>query len=282
MLPHAFGGVLARTRKQQGFPSAHAFYTGRDGRRTLGLTFRNYLNLESGKSLPKPERFLAIVSALGLADHAANARALAEAYLASLGLERVTRLLAGGKSRPRSEDWRLAELAARKALEQTTVQLTAEQWKLRADDYDANTCHLLLLNTAGWQPVPAIARRTGIALTPVKRALRKLAAAGLAEISGEKARSALLGKSVAAPPRTPAMVGVIAALRKHQERWSERGKLLRNAITVVRLSREDLDHLQRHMDQFMDLALLYSSAEPAPDSDIFVLRGQIHRIFEGA
>src|SRR5437868_2759775 len=186
MANHPFGEALARLRKEQGFESAHAFYRARAGRRTLGLSFANYLLIEKGRSLPKAFRVKNLIAALGLKSEDRRAGGLVRAYLVSLlGSEELLGILDQGGARAGSPaSWRLAEEAARQALSQRTVQLSEDQWKTLAAERPAHDCHMLLVNTPGWRPISEVQRSAGLSAPEAARTLRLMAAAGLVELSG--------------------------------------------------------------------------------------------------
>ncbi|OGS05614.1 MAG: hypothetical protein A3G41_06410 [Elusimicrobia bacterium RIFCSPLOWO2_12_FULL_59_9] len=276
-----FGGVLARIRRERGFPSAHAFYRSRDGRRSLGLSFRNYLNLEQGKSLPKAGRLEAILAALGLPENAPQARELARAYFNALGMDALLRLAeAPQPAAPDLPAWKLGELAAHLAVRRRTVQLSVEQWKLLARDFEANTCHIVLGNTAGWLSSGELAKTAGLSPGSVRRALKALDAAGLAELSGGRARSPLAHQYWEAPPFLPRLVGINASLRRHVERWIEAGK---PAVVIppvtARLTQTNVEGYARHLSEAVNLAAVYGDEEPTGDSAVYLVRGQVFKIF---
>lgn len=274
---HSFGAVLARVRRDRGFPNPHAFYKNRDGRRNLQLTFRSYLDIEQGKSLPKPERLKAILHALDLTGHALEAQELVESYFESLGLNPLMPFLSAKEASSKAPE--LGELAARQAVAGKSMHLTTEQWKLRADDFDANACLLYLITTPGGCEVAELAETTGIGSAAAKRAVKALASVGLAKAAGSRVRTPLDDKLVKAPPRSPAMVGVMAALEKHRARMIEKGRLVQNSAITLRLTEAHLKHFQRHLDELIDMAYLYESQEKKSDIPVYMIWGRIFQLF---
>lgn len=272
-----FGSVLARIREERGFATPHAFYKRRDGRRNLKLTFRSYLDLEQGVSLPRRERLEAIVLALGLGEHSREARELVEAYFESLGLKPLMRFLQGAPPAAQPE-MALGQMAARHAVSEKSVHLTVAQWKLRADDFEAHACHMYLVNTPGGAAIHELPGPTGLSKPAVERAVKALAAAGMAKISGGRVRSAFEKTLVKAPPKLPALVGLLAALDRHRERLTQHGKPVHQAAITLRLAEPSVAHFKRYFDEFADTAALYSTWD-LPNSAIYTLRAQIFRVF---
>jgi hypothetical protein len=278
---HPFGAVLARIRREQGFPTAHAFYRARDGRRALKITFRNYLNLENGRSLPKSGRLEAILTALGLREHAAQARELVRAYFTSLGLEPLLRFASlSAPGAAAASGSRLGALAVKQATKGRTIQLAVEQWKLLSDDYEAHRLHTLLGNTSGWLTMADISRSSGLKTLEVRRALKALARAGLARVSGEKAQSALAGLYWEAPPLLPELVGVNSALRRHVEKWTARAAqpIIIPPVTA-RLKTSHVQEYARHLEEAVNLAAAFGDDEPSAESAVYMGRAQLFRVF---
>src|SRR5438094_650062 len=78
-----FASAVRGLRERAGFPSARSFYKSRGGPRGLGCTYRAYLNVEAGRSLPQPKLAMSIARGLGLASDGAPARDYCLAYLRS-------------------------------------------------------------------------------------------------------------------------------------------------------------------------------------------------------
>lgn len=275
-----FADALSRIRQRQGFPTAHSFYKLRAGRRSLRMTFRNYLNLEQGKSLPKPERFEALAAALGLEEHSAAARELAEAYLSALGLVRLTVFL--GKKEDifsTHEDAHLMELAARQALQSRLAHLSTAQWGILARDYEAYVCDDLLQNTSGGLELASLARQAGLSPAAAKRAVSALVAAGLAEVAGRRVRSSFEGRIVEDLPTLPATMRTKAGMLKNQARQAQEGKLVGNSVFKVRLGGAGLQQVQRRVDQLSTVAGLYEESAGGADSGVYMVRTQVFRLF---
>src|SRR5579859_3340438 len=152
----AFGSALARIRRESGFDSAHAFYKVRDGRRNFQMTFRNYLNVEQGKSLPKPERVEALLTALRVEEHSPAARELADAYFVSLGLGALLKFTRPPRAAAASsgDGANVLERAGQQVMRHLTSNLTMEQWKAAVSDYAVYVCDDLLQTTSGGLTLP--------------------------------------------------------------------------------------------------------------------------------
>lgn len=275
----SFGETLVSLRSSQGFPTAYSFYKSREGRRTLGLTFRSYLNLEQGKTLPKAAALLSILSALGLGDHSPEARGLVEAYFTGLGLSRLAQFLRAPDAPP---DPTGLEYVARQELERRRAQLSLEQWRVRAGNFDAHACHLYLVNTPGGASLNALARRAGLTPAQAERAVRKLAGAGLATLSRGHARSTLEGTALLELPTMPSTAGMIASLRRHRERLISNARPMKTTTIVARLSAANVARVKAHLDRMRDFVALCEARETEAGSTVCEVQGKILDLFPDA
>lgn len=275
-----FAETLKGLRENAGFATPFAFYRGRDGRRTLGLSFPNYLKLERGGSLPQPRRLEPLLSALGLEAGSPQARELVRAYLqALLGSERLLEIAAGASAPdPAPPGWILAESAARQAIGQRKVALTLEQYRALARDGLAYACHVILANTRDWIESRELARLVGRPARAVAGALAVLERAGLAERSGAKARSPLAGRFVAPPAATPALAAVYASLRGHRSSWKK--KTRGSHYLILRATEAAMERYAPHLADVVSMSAIYGDVKPSEDSGMYLVEARVSKLFE--
>ena len=278
----AFGSVLAKIRKDQGFPSAHQFFKGVGGSRSLGMAFMSYWDIERGKKLPKSWRLKAIMASLGVGLHSAEAQALVRAYFKALsGSDELLGVLsvpiASEADLPSRE---LAEAATQKALAQLGVNLTMDQWALRVRDMVTHVCQSYLANTAGWVTVKELAEATKFAPAAIKKALKALKDGGLADFSKDKARTLFEGKVIQLLPLTPATAPIRMALRKNWDGWLENSKRVASKRRTIRLNKENLGQYRQHLDNAINLAEIYANpSENRKESAIYLVDTSIFQVF---
>lgn len=275
-----FGNTLSRIRHELGFPTAHAFYRHVRGRRTLGLAYVNYLRLEKGRNLPRPDRLRRILAALNLDRGSGPAQELVKAYLASLlGSEDLLEFVTTGGAAADPLEWRPAEDAARLAEARRVVRLTVDQYRLLTERPDCWRCHILLSNTAGWLEVADVARQVGLEVKATAAAVKRLADAGLLESSRGRARSPFSRKILAIPAALPLEErrrGV--ALR---DSWLTRNEEpVRISALALRMTRAQYDRYQRHLLDIIRLAGIYGDSMKTEDSDVYLVEGRVYRIFD--
>ncbi len=277
----AFGGVLSKIRKDQGFSSAHQFFKSIGGSKSLGLSFMSYWDMERGKKLPKSWRLKAIMAALGVAQSSPRAQELVRAYFRALsGSDELLQTLsapgAAGAGLPGRD---LAEEATNKALAQLTVNLTLEQWRLRTRDIVTHICQNFLADTAGWITVGEISEVTKFKPEEIRKALKALAAGGLVDLSGDKARGKLTGKKIRVLPMTPATGAIRAALLRNWNAWLADSKRISMKRLTFRMSKAKLEVFRQQLEKAINLAAVYDNpSENRQDSAIYLADASIFQI----
>ncbi|HAH32785.1 MAG TPA: hypothetical protein DCL44_10775 [Elusimicrobia bacterium] len=276
-----FGSVLSGIRKEQGYSSAHQFFKSVGGSKNLGLAFVSYWDMERGKKLPKSWRLKAIIAALGIDKHSPKAKELVRAYFRALsGSDELIQILSApasaGVDLPSRE---LAEAATHQAIARRSVNLTLEQWKLRARDTVTHICQIFLVNTTGWVPVRELAEATGFKPEEIRKALKALASGGLIEFSVDKARSLFADKVIKALPKTPETAQIRVAMRKNWNTWLADSKLAGTKTLTLRMTKANFDIYFQHLEKAVDLACIYEEPEAnKQESEIYYIRADIFSV----
>lgn len=276
-----FGNALAKIRRERGFPSAHQFFKGVGGSRSLGLSFVSYWDIERGKKLPRSWRLKAIIAALGIRPYSREAQELVRAYFKVLsGSDELVNILSAQGSAVPAPAGDLAETAAHRAITQLSVNLTMEQWRARSRDLLTNLCQSCLTETEGWVSVKELAEGTGFKPEAVRSSLKALAVCGLADFEKDKARGKLTGKVVQMLPFTPATAPIRVAIRGYWDKWLESSPCVSLKRQVVRLSKRSLGQYQPHLEKAVDLAAIYGNpGEGRHDSALYFVDAGIYKIF---
>ena len=276
-----FGKVLSRIRKEQGYSGAYNFFKGVGGSKSLGFSFVSYWDIERGKKLPRSWRLKAIIAALGLEQPSPKARELVRAYFKALsGSDELVQTLSAPA--PASSDLpsrELAEAAVHQAMAQRKAHLTVEQWQLCARDLMTYIIQYFLFNTSGRVTVTELAGATGFKPEAVRKAVKALSAAGLADFSGDKVQGLFAKKLVELLPATPATASIKAALRAHAIKWHEGSKRVDGRRIIVRMSKANLAIYREHLLKAINLASIYSnSEEDLKDSCIYSMDAGIYQM----
>lgn len=272
---------MAKIRKELGFPSAYKFFKSVGGSKTLGLAFVSYWDIERGKKLPKSWRLKTIIAALGIDMYSQPARELIGAYFQALsGSEELLKVLTAAPAQSADLTSReLAESAVQKAVSQRSVQLTPEQWRLRNRDMATLICSNYIINTCGWVTIQELAAVSGFAPAEVKKALRALAAGGLAEFSGDKVRTRLTGQVVQFLPRTEENKDIHESSVRLWNDWIKSCDCVAAKRMTMRMSKADMGICRQHLARAVDVSTLYEN--PAADkkgSAVYFVEAAIYRV----
>lgn len=277
--PYPFAAVLARVRREQGFANAHSFYKARDGRRTFGMSFANYMALERGLSLPKAWRLEAILKALDITEAAPQWKELVRSYLTCLlGSDS---LLKGLEPAPVISAALTSDEVGRQALSQRAAQLELGQWRVLAADPTAYYCHVYLVNTPGWSGADEIAEALAVPATKVKNALKALSKAKIVELTGGRARSPFVYKYLQTLPLLPATTLLKSSILRSREAFATgRGILAQRRNVTTRMTNAGLDRYFQKLAETVTLSGVFGDAEKSEDSDVYFVDARIFKIFD--
>ena len=274
-----FGDALIRARRAQGHTSAHAFFTGCGGPRALGITFAAYLAYEHGDSVPRGRALKPLLQALKLLKGAPLRAELLRAYLDSIfeDPELASELSAQPAKGP-EPGGRPAEEASR-MIKRNSLNLELSQWQAMAKDFDAYLCDYFLQCTEGFVALAEIAQSTGLSAAEAKAACRRLAALGLIELSGDRARCPHTDKLVNIPPLSPATASMYADLRKNRDRMIRAGQRVHDTAIVGRIPADALDRYAQYMMEAIDTSAVYCDSGDK-NAGIFAIEARITRVLE--
>jgi hypothetical protein len=284
-MPHAehFSVALAAARKDQGFPSAYAFYRARGGKKVVGMTFPNYVRLEQGKGLPKGPRLLRLIELLGLPLSAPQAKGLIWAYMRDLlGADApVEALQAAGPTDAAPGSWMMAENATRQAIGSRQAQLSLDQYKVLARDAVVYGCHVLLCNHAAGRSKKQLAQALGETPAAITRALKALVSAELAKVSKDRAVSPLAGKYVVPPEPVPAMAMIYRSLAAHRATWAKQGRsrLMHSPYLILRAPKAKVAQYLSHLSDVVRMSAIYGDVD-TEDAAMFLVEGRVSEIFD--
>ncbi|PCI40371.1 MAG: hypothetical protein COB53_01200 [Elusimicrobia bacterium] len=178
-----FGKTLRRLREEAGYTTPRAFYRERGGRAFFRCTYRQYSNVETGRSKPSPALFEKIGAGLRLNPDEKRSQELVTAFLqATLGSQSlfnfVQRTFSKG-TRPAID----ADSPLNRALSQTAKArahtLTKEQTDLITGSLEGHWVFAILTNDNGLWDAQEIAAVTGFSIPKIRSVLKKFEKTGL-------------------------------------------------------------------------------------------------------
>lgn len=275
-----FALELRRQREAEGFASARAFYKTRGGR-TFGCTYKAYLNLEAGRSVPQPALALRIAAALGVSGEAARARAYVGAYLKALvGRPELAGFLLralGAADSPESKSTpfqRASEMGAQGKI----VPLTRRQADGLCADPDQYWAWGVVSDDGGrWTPA-ALAKLLDLPAGRTRSALEALVKLGLLSREGGSYFCGDAGKIFRFPRGSLYVPDYRKGLRAHWAAMAvRRGRTVLRRQVVLRASEAALRRSFAYLAQALNGVHIYSTIEPAPDTGLFLAQTVIRR-----
>lgn len=283
-----FSALLTQYRREAGFGTGRGFYRNTGGRSALGCTYQQYLNIEAGRSVPKPAVFYAAVVQLGIWKDREKAGRLCRAYLeAQFGggefLEFLLRSLApaaagGSQSSPLRK-------ALQRDMQSRLAPLGQEQSRLiKKDAVHYWTYHVLAGDSGCWR-AEKIAPLFGFKVPEVKKALEALAKAKVAELSKDgywspyRERHVTHEKSAA-----PSRFEVAPSMERLNKVWSaveaKHGQTLFHRYLFLRASESQLREYYPYFALSMDGMEIYDTIEKGGDTSFIVLEATVRRMMK--
>jgi hypothetical protein len=215
-IQNGFSELLRQKRQEAGFRTAYRFFYGNGGEKFFGFSYRQYLRIELGKSVPGPERLSRLVSGLRLRDRTTPANELALSWLKTFVGEDVYAnvfsflgIPASARAVPPTQ----REL--KNALTGPKRYLTPEQLGAALTDKDTYLCFLALGADTGTWSADKLIKELGIPRPAAERALQTLFSAKLLKRAGKgRYRSAVADQMVELPRREAVEEHL---LQKHRE-----------------------------------------------------------------
>ena len=111
-------------------------------------------------------------------------------------------------------------------------------------------------------------------------ALPILAAGGLVDLSGDKARSPFADKVIKAIPMTPATAKLRNRLAAYWSAWLADSHRVDKKMMTVRMTKANLDIYRQHLEKAVNLSCIYGSAgENREDSAVYFIDASIHQLY---
>lgn len=280
----AFSDTLRRLREQVGYTSARAFFKGRGGQVHFGCTYRQYLNVETGRSAPGPRLMEKIAVGLRLMEDKDRAREFFTAYLHSVHRsEDLVHLIITTYSEPTSP-MDGAQPAMMRAMARQTDQraiiLTREQSAFITECKENYWGHALLANDDGHWAVQDLAAAVGIAPAVFKKSLEKLVKLGVIQ---KDADGKYFNPNAGAFYRHPQDdIYLKTGMPRLQGLWSdmaaEKGESLLNNSLMTRASEADIRQFLPYIIQCLKACDVCTTVKKGKDTAFFQVEARVRKI----
>lgn len=279
----AFARQLAALRRQNGYTSARDFFKAVGGRGALGCTYAQYLNIEAGRSVPKPALVRKTLALLNLQPDDTRCREALTSYLkAALKDDAFLALLQQVFAAAGDAGDAPMRRALKAAEEARLVQLTQAQVDAIEGEEKAYWCFQIFENDGGTWDAKALSRLLGYEVPAVRRALARLQDAGvLHEPSKGSFRIFAPGKTFTCPRED-------FHVPKTLDRWLKRlqhppgpgEKVEMYQSLVLRASAARLKQYHPYLANTVSGAGIYTETCRGGDTGLYVVEGVVRRLFD--
>lgn len=279
--------LLAQYRKEAGFETGRGFYKKCGGRAALGCTYQQYLNIETGRSVPKPAAFYAIIVQLGIWRDYEKSRRLCRAYLeAQFGggefLEFLLRSL-GPVSQAAASTATPLRRAMQRDHDSRLAPLTPEQSRLIKQDAVHYWTHHVLTGDAGWWDAGKIAKLFGFRTGEVQKALDELVKAKVAGLAKEGywspyRDSHIVHEKKAVPQRVEVAPGMDHLRKIWDAVGDKHGQPLFSRWLFLRASESQLREYYPYFALSVDGMGIYDTINKGEDTSFVVVEATARRL----
>ncbi len=276
-----FSKMLLDLRIAAGFPTAYRFYHSSGGRNILGLSYRAYLLIESGKNLPAPERLKTFMGALRLISKGGEANAFVTAWLQSMmGADNFRELIIPLLANLQ-QDSALSPMqkAMKKSIIEKTFQITVQQVEVIHASLHNYLCFLAMTHDTGaWKP-KELAKCLKMPEAAALTALKALTAAKLMKLATNGSyKSDLTGLFKTYPHQDLMSPELRKKVADHDSALASAGEELYPRNLILRADESELRNFFPMMDVNLDAAGTYAINKKSEKSALFMIQGKVTKI----
>jgi hypothetical protein len=282
-MPTPFSEHFSRLRREAGYPTAYAFFQANGGQKVFQCSFRNYIRIEQGTSLPKPERLPRLCAMLRLPLKSEELRGLVRSYLVTMLGETSDWMLAPLEaSIPPAAPPQPAERALQKLVRDDMRPISVAQFEAIMDSAESYACYRVLTATKESYGAEELSALLKLSEARVQEALLKLHAQGIVErLKDKRFRSPLVGASLLFPdPKTLPEELMARVYRYNKTLMRQGGEVLDTRYWGARV---DLNRLQGYFAHFRETIRslqAYSTSERSDSSALVFVEGRISKLFD--
>lgn len=275
-----FARLVRSYREDTGHPTARAFFQAQGGPAFFGCTYKAYLNVENGASVPQPALVERLATALRVALQEAKARAFALAYLSVLlDSEEFLSFASYALAEDGTTNAPGKGAAAQQGLD-APFQLNEAQSKLLASRPETYWAFTLLSNDRDPKSPADLARILGFEAAKLRSALTALRKAGLlASDQTGRFYHPHAGRTVLHPQDRTQAPKRLETIRGYWNSMSqERGGTLLEHPLLSRSSEAELRGYFGYLAQSVLGAGGYARTDAGPDTALFLVEAVVRKL----
>lgn len=276
-----FSKKLVQLRKDAGFPTAYRFYHDNGGKGMLKISYRKYLLIEQGKSLPSIDRLNIFLFALRIVNKSAEANDFVAAWLKTLvGEENYGSLIEPLISpKPGTPGYSPMQEAMKKALSDKKYYLDPGQVEVIAASKNNYLCFTAVSNDSGAWSREDFSARIGVPLKDVSKSLKELASAKLVkEIKKGVYKCPFAGAMLEYPHMATLDPSLMKKMNDHDAKLVAEGAPVWTNSGIIRADEVALRSFFPIMGLNICTAQTYAITEKTDRSALFMIEGRITKL----
>jgi len=275
-----FSAALREMRKRQGFPTAYKFFHTNGGKETFGFTYRQYLRMEQGKSLPECVKLYKMMLALRLVPKTYPANALAIAWLKThIGAPAYDWIFQFIPERDLKTRLPPIYDAMKNSLSAKTHYLSRRQDEAIHADLETLLCWVALSADSGAWSAAELAKTLELPPEAAERALRNLASVKLLKTAGKgKYRCPLTHMMLESPNQGNSSSGAGAKWQQYRSTLLSTRKYLWFRDGIIRADEEAFRNFIPIMKLLLSTAESYKITRKTSKSALFYVESRIAKL----
>ncbi|MFC1521197.1 hypothetical protein ACFL6Y_02185 [Elusimicrobiota bacterium] len=280
-----FSKVFMRLRKDAGFETAYQFFHKNGGAKVFKCSFQNYLKIEDGTHLPKPERLQLLYACMRSPLKSHDLKEFIKAYLetwfksADLAKWIVNSLQDAIKDDAVSDP---GTMALNKLSQQNKVHISIEEHKVIHKNPASYWCFTMLSNSKDPLKTEDFTTATHIPRKEIESALKELCKHKIIKcVKNDEYISRLIGANISLPTRVlqdPSVKG--KSSQYHEMMLKKRGSMIGGHITSGRVDLDKLNNLLPHLAAATKNLKAYTTSEKKDRSAYVLVQAVMYKLFD--
>lgn len=280
-MENAFSRMLLQYRKEAGFKTVYQFYHKNGGAGVLKMGYRNYLNIEHGKSLPPLDRLGPVLWALRIEHGSAKANALVAAWLQStVGEDNFKDYVAPLLTRkPAPPGLSPMQDAMKRVVAAKTVYMTMEQVRAIHTTPEHHLCFFAITTDSEAWTTKDLSGRIKLPEQVVKNVMKTLLAAKLVKKARGNAYQNAFGRACQRYPNYNTMPQDLKnKIRENNAKLIENGEVVYPRRVVVRADGKEFGNFFQLVDAHMNAAASYAVPKRSDTTALFMVEGSVIKL----
>ncbi|MCX5792843.1 MAG: hypothetical protein NTY45_11620 [Elusimicrobia bacterium] len=276
-----FSAALIKARKEAGFPTAYGFYHDNGGASSFKMSYRTYLSVEQGETLPAFEKLHAFLLALRLTLSTPPANKLVISWLQTMAGEKSYDLVLKPLISAATGGRNISPLheAAKRTLTQKRYNITPEQFRAILTDFDTYLCSVAMTNDTGVWSAEDMAKDLKLKVPAAAKALETLAKAKiLKRVDKDHYKCPLTDITMVYPHLGSVDPELRSRLLSYHKQLADSGKQVWSQGITIRADSADFPNFFPLLEQDMETGSSYNTIEKTPTTALYNIESKITKL----